>query len=68
MQRVIGKMSYQVVRNRGWEWRGYFTTSRSLVLDRTLWDHERGVCALRGYYDPPMRLKNKSCSSQVSSY
>ena len=36
MQRVIGKMSYQVVRNRGWEWLGYSTTSRSLVVDRAL--------------------------------
>ena len=26
------------------------------------------VCALRGYFGPPMRSKNKSYSSQVSSY
>ena len=29
---------------------------------------KKGVCALRGYFGPPMRSKNKSCSSQVSSY
>ena len=28
----------------------------------------KGVRALRGYFGPPMRSKNKSCSSQVSSY
>ena len=28
----------------------------------------KGVCALRGYFGPPMRSKNKSCSSQVSLY
>ena len=28
---------------------------------------EKGVRALRGYFGPPMRSKNKSCSSQVSS-
>ena len=27
----------------------------------------KGVRALRGYFGPPMRSKNKSCSSQVSS-
>ena len=27
----------------------------------------KGVCALRGYFGPPMRSKYKSCSSQVSS-
>ena len=28
----------------------------------------KGVRALRGYFGPPMRSKNKSCSLQVSSY
>ena len=28
----------------------------------------KGVRALRGYFGPHMRSKNKSCSSQVSSY
>ena len=28
----------------------------------------KGVRALRGYFGPPMMSKNKSCSSQVSSY
>ena len=28
----------------------------------------KGGRALRGYFGPPMRSKNKSCSSQVSSY
>ena len=28
----------------------------------------KGVRELRGYFGPPMRSKNKSCSSQVSSY
>ena len=34
-------------------------------------DKVKGVRALRGYFappPPPMRLKYKSCSSQVSSY
>ena len=28
----------------------------------------KGGRALRGYLGPPMRSKNESCSSQVSSY
>ena len=28
----------------------------------------KGGRALRGYFGPPMRSKNKSCFSQVSSY
>ena len=28
----------------------------------------KGVRALRGYFGPRMRSKNKSCSLQVSSY
>ena len=28
----------------------------------------KGVRALRGYFGPPLRSKNKSCSSQVSLY
>ena len=28
----------------------------------------KGVRALRGYFGPPMRSKNKSCSSQVFLY
>ena len=28
----------------------------------------KGVRALRGYFGPPLRSKNKSCSLQVSSY
>ena len=34
----------------------------------TLSKRSVGVHALRGYFGPPMRSKNKSCSSQVSSY
>ena len=29
---------------------------------------KKGVRALRGYFGPPMRSKNKSCFLQVSSY
>ena len=28
----------------------------------------KGVCALRGYFGPPVRPKDKSCFSLVSSY
>ena len=28
----------------------------------------KGVRAIRGYFGPPIRSKNKSCLSQVSSY
>ena len=31
-------------------------------------NEQKGVCAFRGYFGPPMRSKNKSCSSPVSSY
>ena len=35
----------------------------------TLWDiWIKGVRALRDYFGPPMRSKNRSCSSLVSSY
>ena len=30
--------------------------------------HIKEVRAFEGYFGPPMRSKNKSCSSQVSSY
>ena len=30
--------------------------------------YTKGVRALRGYFGPPMRSKNKSCSLQVSLY
>ena len=33
-----------------------------------IYGYEKGVRALRGYFGPPMRSKNESCSSQVSSY
>ena len=28
----------------------------------------KGECALRGYFDPPVRPKYENCLSQVSSY
>ena len=39
------------------------------IMDLTVFEAViKGVRALRGYFGPPMRSKNKSCSSQVSSY
>ena len=37
------------------------------VLERKVYN-KFGVRALRGYFGPPMRSKNKSCSSKVSLY
>ena len=39
-----------------------------LVGFSTVYTLTKGARALRGYFGPPMRSKNKSCSSQVSSY
>ena len=37
-------------------------------LNVGFYSNGKGVRALRGYFDLPMRSKNKSCSSQVSLY
>ena len=29
---------------------------------------DKGVCAVRGYFGPPMRPKNENCFSQISSF
>ena len=38
------------------------------IFDQLCTARKKGGRALRGYFGPPMRSKNKSCSSQVSSY
>ena len=38
------------------------------VVNKIKKNIRKGVNALRGYFGPPMRSKNKSGSTQVSSY
>ena len=39
-----------------------------MKIDKVVTIYGKGVRALRGFFGPPVRSKNKSCSSQVSSY